>query len=114
MKSLNQKIGVVVLSGALLIEGAFVSGKSFVHANDISLLNELSYYLKFDVIDDNYNGDKDIDVSQFGMYYGVDSLEKVKNFDYNEFIYKLEKKQIPKGMYIVDFGNFKALIGVNR
>ena len=114
MKSLYKKIGIVVLSGALLMGGVFVSGKSFAYAYDISIINELSYYLKFDVIDPNYDeAKKKDDVLEFGFFYGVSSEKEIGFFsDFNEFIYKLENKKLPKGMYIVIFEGVKVLVGI--
>ena len=113
MKNLHKKIGIVVLSAALLMGGSFASGKSFVHAYDVDLINELSYYLNFDVIDPNYDvSKKHDDVLKFGSYYGVHSEDKIKYFDLNEFLYNVENKVLPKGMYIVSFGGLKALVGI--
>ena len=116
MKSLNKKIGAMVLAGMVLVGSGFVASKAY--ASDIDPFNELVYYYnhKFDVIDDNH-GDEDSDniekdVEDFGGSYGVRSSREVKDIDYNKFEQKVKNGSISKGMYFFRYKGQKVLVGV--
>ncbi len=116
MKNLHKKIGVAVLSGALLMGGVLASGKSFVYANNgfDDYLSIESKKHDFDIIDSYYNGSNENFKNAAAVleYYGMSYVGKIPRISYEDFINKKKQNQLKRGIYIVRFDSFRALIGV--
>lgn len=114
MKRLYKKIGIVVLSGAILMGGVFASCKSFIYADNFNFnlyINKVSYELDFDVINDHYRGSpSDLrEAASFLNDYGLYSVKQIQRIE----SINLKKENLKPGMYIVNFGYRVVLIGVH-